>query len=130
MPWFKVDDTLHGHPKSRMADTAAMGLWVLAGAYSCAYKLDGYIPSDYVRTWRGGSKLAATLTACGYWHSVDAECECLPEDRHSDGWYFHDWTDYQMTAEEIERDRNLARQRQRRRRDAIRKLRDKETPDA
>lgn len=114
MPWFKVDDTLHSHPKARRAGVAAMGLWSLAGAYSAAYKLDGLVPSDYVRTWPGGPRLADRLVASGLWDEVD------------DGWRFHDWCDYQMTAEEIERDRDLARNRQKRRRDKLRELRDKE----
>lgn len=126
MPWFKVDDTLHGHPKSRGAGLAAMGLWSLAGAYSSAYKQSGFVPADYVKTWPNGPKLARTLHDWGLWHDDTDACECIPEDRKIGGWYFHDWADYQMTADEIERDRDLARRRQRKRRDALRELRSKE----
>lgn len=44
MPWFKVDDQLHSHPKPRRASLAALGLWTLSGSYSMAYKLDGSHP--------------------------------------------------------------------------------------
>lgn len=30
MPWFKVDDKLHDHHKSRAAKAKAMGVWVMA----------------------------------------------------------------------------------------------------
>lgn len=123
MPWFKVDDTIHSHPKSRGCGLQAMGLWALAGAYSMAYRLDGYVPVDYVRTWPSGARLAQTLVNGGLWHCSDDVCDCLPEARNP-GWYFHDWTDYQMTADEIERDRNNARERQRRRRDQLRQMRE------
>ena len=123
IPWFKIDDTLHSHPKARGCGLPAMGLWSLAGAYSMAYRLDGYVPADYVRTWPGGARLAESLVNGELWHRSDAECDCLPDERKH-GWYFHDWADYQMTADEIERDREHARQRQRRRRENLRTMRE------
>ena len=129
MPWFKIDDTLHSHPKSRAAGAHAMGLWAMSGAYSSAYKLDGFVPRDYVTTWPQGVKLADRLVASNYWHPDGQECDCLPERRRTGGWYFHDWSDYQVSAEEIERDREMARERQRRRREALRQSR-KEGSDA
>jgi len=46
MPWFKVDDALHSHPKTRKAGLAAMGLWVVAGSFSASYMTSGFI-SEY-----------------------------------------------------------------------------------
>ena len=115
MPWFKVDDTLHGHPKARRAGAAAMGLWALAGAYSSAYKEDGFVPDWYAQSWASGKSLAAKLVEVGLWEP--GEKEGVP------GWFFHDWEDYQLTSEEIERDRELARQRQQRLREARRAAR-------
>lgn len=116
MPWFKVDDTLHSHPKARRAGPAAMGLWALAGAYSSAYKLDGFVPDDYVRTWPSGRRLASLLVCAEMWDAGEKDGD--------PGWWFHDWDDYQETSEQIERVRELARERQRRRREAQIKARE------
>lgn len=101
MAWFKIDDTLHSHPKVRRAGAAAIGLWTASGAYSSAYKLDGFVPLDYVTTWPGGRKLAAALVTAGLWEAAES------------GWRFHDWSDYQPSAEEIEAERAATRDRQR-----------------
>lgn len=105
MPWFKVDDQLHSHPKPRRASLAALGLWALAGSYSMAYKLDGFVPGWYVAGHRDGRKHAETLVRVGLWHNaIRAEEE---------GYQFHDWNDYQPTSDEIEAEREAARERQR-----------------
>ena len=109
MPWFKVDDTLHSHPKARRAGLDAMGLWALCGAHSMQYKLDGFTPEWFVSSWRSGVRLAARLVDAGLWRPAERDGE--------KGWEFHDWADYQPTSDEIERDREMARERQRRRRE-------------
>lgn len=117
MAWFKVDDTLHSHPKIRQAGLPAAGLWVAAGAYSAAYNLAGFVPAHYVAGWGSqGVKAAKALVDAGLWEVAADE-----------GWRFHDWEDYQLSAEEIERERELARMRQRRRRDALRESRAERT---
>ena len=103
MPWFKVDDGLHAHPKSRAAGPAALGLWVITGSYSMAYKLDGFAPEWFVETWPRGKKLAEQLVKSGLWEA--AEMNGTP------GWRFHDWLDYQPSAEDIEADRAASRER-------------------
>lgn len=116
MPWFKVDDQLHSHPKSRSAGLAAMGLWTLCGAHAMAYKTDGFVPRWFVVSFTNGSRHANQLVKAGLWEQVE-----------NDGWQFHDWADFQPSSEEIERDRNAARERQRRsrerRRNAIKEAR-------
>lgn len=124
IPWFKVDDTLHSHPKTRRAGLAAMGLWTVAGSYSMAYKTDGFVPTWFVAGLPTGKRLAKQLVDCGLWsHEV----------RDGDpGFIFHDWADYQPSSDEIEADREKARERQRARRQRLREARDKEedvTPD-
>ena len=49
MPWFKVDDTWHSHPKARRASLGAVGLWSMCGSYSMAYKTDGWVPEWFAR---------------------------------------------------------------------------------
>jgi len=115
MPWFKVDDTLHSHPKSRGAGLAAMGLWTLAGSYCSQYVTEGFVPAWFVTGWPNGRKLAGALVTAGLWRS----CERAGEK----GWEFHDWEHYQMTKDEIERDRELNRERQRKFREKRREAR-------
>jgi hypothetical protein len=115
MPYFKVDDMLHSHPKPRRAGLEAMGLWSLAGSHCMAYKLDGFVPTYFVAAWPRGPKLAAQLVSAGLWS--------LGERDGQPGWQFHDWDDVQMTAAEIELDREHSRQRQRRYRDKMRQAR-------
>ena len=105
MPWFKVDDQLHSHPKPRRASLAALGLWTLSGSYSMAYKLDGFVPGWYVAGHRDGRKHADTLVRVGLWENAVRDKE--------EGYVFHDWADYQPTSEEIEAERQASRDRQR-----------------
>lgn len=115
MPWFKVDDTLHSHPKSRKAGLEAMGLWSVSGSYCMAYKTDGFVPEWFVTGWRNGRKLADVLVKAGKWEIGEKDGEA--------GWFFHDWLDYQPSSDEIEKDRENARDRQRKRREHLRQAR-------
>jgi hypothetical protein len=115
MPWFKVDDQLQNHPKTRKAGLAAIGLWTVSGSFSMCYKTDGFVPDWYVAGWPQGRKLADQLVKVGKWE--------IGEKDGDPGWYFHDWLDYQPSADEIEQDRENARERQRKRRAKIRENR-------
>ena len=111
MAWFKSDDGLHSHPKARRAGLESMGLWVVAGTFSSAYKLEGFVPDYLVKSWgRGATKAAARLVEVGLWERADHPVE-------GSGYVFHDWEDYNPTADQIERQRELARDRQRRARE-------------
>lgn len=115
MPWFRTDDTLHSHPKARRAGLPAMGLWVLAGSYSAQYTTEGFVPEWFISAWPQGRRHAATLIEAGLWYASEKDGE--------KGWQFHDWEHYQMTLEEVERDRELNRERQRRFREKRREAR-------
>lgn len=115
MAWFKVDDTLHSHPKVRRAGAAAVGVWAAAGSYCMAYKTDGFVPAWWLDSWgKTGHTSARRLVDAGLWLEVDGDAP---------GYIFHDWEDYQPSSDEIERDRELARQRQRRHREKRRQAR-------
>jgi hypothetical protein len=105
MPWFKVDDTLHSHPKTRRAGLAAMGIWVVAGSYSCQYVTEGFIPDWFISGQKNGHKYGAILVSAGFWirHEKDGE----------KGYLFHDWDHFQMSKAEVEADRAHNRERQR-----------------
>lgn len=115
MPWFKVDDTLHSHPKARRAGMSAMGLWALGGSYASQYVTEGFVPEWFVASWPSGRKLAAELVRAELWRVGEREGEA--------GWWFHDWSHYQPTKEEIERERETTRERQRRWRERSRQAR-------
>lgn len=119
MAWFKVDDTLHCHPKVRRAGAASAGVWVTAGSFCMAYKTDGVVPTWWLDSWgRTGRTAAAALVREGLWEAVDG------------GYRFHDWDDYQPLSDEIEQVREKARERQRKRRQSLAGLtRPEEVPD-
>lgn len=77
----------------------------MAGSHSMAYKTDGFVPAWFVASWRGGIRAAETLVTVGLWEVAERDGEA--------GYQFHDWHDYQPSADEIERDRQRARERQR-----------------
>ena len=87
--WFRVDDKLPSHVKSRRVrkthptkrrDAAPFGLWVLAGAFSD----DGFIPLEVLEDWDDDAEeLADRLVCAGLWE----ECEQAGEV----GYRFHDW---------------------------------------
>lgn len=80
MPWFKVDDTFHSHPKATAASLAALGLWAVAGSWSGGHRQDGLVPDHVVRLLsRGESDLADELVAVGLWR------------RTRGGYRFHQW---------------------------------------
>jgi hypothetical protein len=106
MSWFRVDDTLAAHPKTRRAGLAAMGLWTVAGSWSSQQLTEGFIPDWFVATWPNGKKLARALVVAGYWEDA--------KDGDETGWLFHDWTDANPTAEKEKERRRKARDRQRR----------------
>jgi hypothetical protein len=115
--FFNVDDQFHGHPKARKAGLAAVGLWTVAGSHCRAYKSDGFVPAWFVDGWKA-RRGAAQLVAAGLWHECEQEGE--------QGWRFHDWHDINETADELEKNRQRARDRQRKRRARLQSLRDGE----
>lgn len=97
MTWFKVDDSFHSHPKVLATEPAALGLWVVAGAWSSANLTGGFVPDRALpRLLPDGASLAQELAAAGLWK------------RSKGGYQFHDWTDYNPTAEE-EREKRAKR---------------------
>lgn len=105
MPHFRVDDMLHSHPKARRAGLAAMGLWAMCGSYGMSYKQDGFVPEWFVSGFPGSKKLSEILVSVGLWQPFVKDDE--------PGYIFHDWLDWQPSADEIERDRERQRVRSR-----------------
>jgi hypothetical protein len=108
MPWFKVDDHFHSHPKILATTPAALGLWVVAGSWAAANPTDGFVPLHVLtRLLPDWEPLAAELVDRKLWH------------RSRGGYKFHDWAEFQPTKEEVEHKRKADTERQRRRRARI-----------
>lgn len=111
MPWFRLDDRLHCHPKWVKCSHRARSLWSSAASWAGGQGADGIVPRHMLATWGNTVRDAHELESAGLW------------DAHDDGWVFHNWADFQPTAEQVEADRAAARERQRRARDKARESR-------
>lgn len=103
MPWFRLDDSFHSHPKVISAGNEAVGLFVRCGTYAAEHLTDGFLPKDVVLLYGSGA-LAEKLTGAKLWH------------RTRGGWTIHDYLDYNPSKEAVENEREKAAQRQRRHR--------------
>lgn len=112
MPWFKVDDRLHSHPKCMACSMAARGLWLTAGSWCAGNSHDGIVTRHAVRQLGGTTRQAEELVDAGLWEPYET------------GWRFHDWHHYQPTTEQVEADRAAARERQRKARERAASRRD------
>ena len=99
MPWFKVDDGFHGHPKVVELSLAAVGIWTLAGSWCAKYLTDGVITLRAIERMEGDEALALELVARGLWLEV------------AGGYEFKDWAEYQPLKVAIEAERLAARER-------------------
>lgn len=103
MAWFKADDKLHSHRKTRKLlrsaspkrrDVAPLGLWTAAGTWSADNLTDGFVPADELDSWDDNADvLAARLVAAGLW--VEAEVDGEP------GYRFHDWARHNPDAASV-----------------------------
>ncbi|QKY78996.1 hypothetical protein Jinkies_48 [Arthrobacter phage Jinkies] len=100
MPWFKVDDGFHGHPKVMDLSLAAVGLWTLAGTWCANYLTDGEIPLKVVQRLGGTRRQAKELILSGLWTETRA-----------DVYKFSDWNDYQPTKDSVLTERAKAKER-------------------
>lgn len=108
MPWFKVDDKLHSHPKRLRTSLRAMGLWVVAGSWCSDQLTDGLVPRALLPVLGAKAADAAELVAAGLWE------EC-PE-----GWIFHDWDAQNPSRDAVEARRAEDRERKAQAREARR----------
>jgi len=111
VPWFRLDDSFHSHPKVIAAGNAAIGLYVRCGSYAAEHLTDGFIRQDVALLY-GSAELAETLVRAKLWRRVRG------------GWQMPDYLDYNPSAGQVKQDRKNAAERQRRRRDALMSRRD------
>jgi len=98
IPWFYVDDQLCTHSKAIEAGNAALGLWVRAGSWCRRELKDGEVSADVVRML-GTKAQADRLASSGLW---------MPD---GSGYRFHDWGQWQKTAEQVKAEREATRTR-------------------
>ncbi|QDH85084.1 hypothetical protein SEA_DARDANUS_47 [Gordonia phage Dardanus] len=97
-------------PKRQRA--AAVGLWVLAGAWSARELTDGYVPDFMLAELSGTKALAGCLVDAGLW------------DRLDNGFIFRQWSKYNPTGEQVRSDRRRKADWVARKRSAVRAARE------
>ncbi|ASU83554.1 hypothetical protein CDO52_12830 [Nocardiopsis gilva YIM 90087] len=116
MPWFKIDDSAHSHPKWVKAGNAALGLWARCGSYSAQHLTEGVVPGDVARMY-GTAPQARKLVKVGLWHEAGHDCDRCPQPDAGD-YVMHDFFESgrNTTKAQAEAARDAAAERQRRRR--------------
>lgn len=102
MPWFKIDDGFHGHPKVVELSLPAVGLWTLCGSWCAKYLTDGFVPEKTVTRLGGDVEHAAELVSADLW-----------DEAIGGGYWFRDWADYQPLKVDVEAERAAAQERMR-----------------
>ena len=102
MPWAKIDDMLHSHPKVAQAGLEAMGLFVVGLSWSACYLTDGFIPDYQLPRFGNGNleAIADRLVTAGLWHKVE------------DGYNIHDYLNYNPSGEKVKAERSANAKRQ------------------
>lgn len=89
MPWFKIDDKAHSHPKFMRAGNAALGLWLRCGSYSAQHLTEGIVPGVIAQLY-GTAPQAAKLVKTGLWHQHGHDCPRCPQPGDGD-YVIHDF---------------------------------------
>jgi hypothetical protein len=90
MPWFRIDDKAHTHPKLIKAGNAALGLWLRCGAYAAQHLTDGIVPGVVAELY-GTKPQAAKLVKAGLWHEHGHSCRGACPDPNPGDYVFHDF---------------------------------------
>lgn len=109
MPWFKIDDGFHCHPKVFAAGNAALGLWARLGAYCSDQLTDGFVPDAIAKGYGTRAELTRLVTV--------NMIEQGDHPQYGAGYWLHDYHDYNPTAEKVRADRADAAERQRKSRE-------------
>ncbi|MEV0526001.1 hypothetical protein AB0I66_21430 [Streptomyces sp. NPDC050439] len=115
MPWFALDDGFDTHPKVRKAGNAAVGLFVRLGVHATKHLTEGHLDGAIVRDY-GTAATIRKLVTVGMLHEPGHPCRRCPQPADN-GFYIHDYLDYNKSRAQIEAAREAARKRQQRGRD-------------
>lgn len=102
MVWFRIDDGFYDHPKVFDASDSAIALWTRAGSWAARAPSDGFVPSGILARFCSAPEQASReLVERGLWKRVRG------------GFRFHDWHDYNPSADTIKQKREDAKIRMR-----------------
>jgi hypothetical protein len=121
MPWFRIDDKAHSHPKLMKAGNAALGLWLRCGSYAAQHLTDGIVPGVVAELY-GTKPQAAKLVKAGLWHEHGHDCpDGCPNPAPGD-YAFHDFLEDGRNTSRArhEAERKKARDRQSKHREGAR----------
>ncbi|MEZ3180330.1 hypothetical protein KYY02_17045 [Streptomyces pimonensis] len=121
MPWFRIDDKAHSHPKLIKAGNAALGLWLRCGSYAAQHLTDGIVPGVVAQLY-GTKPQAAKLVKAGLWHEHGHDCpDGCPNPAPGD-YVFHDFLEdgRNTSRARAEAERKKARDRQSKHREGAR----------
>lgn len=121
MPWFKIDDKAHSHPKLIKAGNAALGLWLRCGSYAAQHLTEGIVP-DVVAELYGTKPQAAKLVKAGLWHEHGHDCPHGCPDPNPGDYVIHDFLEdgRNTSRARYEADKKKARDRQAKHREGVR----------
>lgn len=111
MPWFKIDDKAHSHPKFMRVGNAALGLWLRCGSYSAQHVTEGIVPGQIAQLY-GTAPQIAKLVKAGLWHAAGHACPRCPQPDAGD-YVFHDFFEdgRNTSRDRYEEDKQRARDR-------------------
>lgn len=110
MPWFKIDDGFHCHPKVLAAGTPAVGLYVRCGSWAAQQASDGIVPKQVARMY-GTPRMIKALIAAGLWHQKGHDCASCP-DLDANSFAIHEYLDRNPSRVDIEKERKAKSERQ------------------
>ncbi|ONK09491.1 hypothetical protein [Streptomyces sp. MP131-18] len=115
MPWFKIDDGFHCHPKVFAAGTPAIGLYVRCGSWAAQQATDGVVPKQIARLY-GTPRMIKALVDAGLWHQKDHDCESCPE-LDANSYCIHQYLERNPSRVDVDLARKAKSERQQRWRD-------------
>jgi len=102
MDWFKVESGIRNHRKTRLLPrervdvplrTAAMGVWLMAAAWTAKEETDGFVPAEELEPFDPDGVAIKALMTAGYFTEATVKGEI--------GYQLHDWEDRQMTSADL-----------------------------
>lgn len=116
MPWVRLDDGFDDHPKILDLSDQAYRLHVGALCFCARTLTDGFVSTGALRRLVNGGHVSELVDA-GLWEPDGEE-----------GWWIHDFLDYNQSAQQVLEEREKARERQRRARENRRSKPDQDPP--
>lgn len=110
MPWFKIDDGFHCHPKVLAAGTPAVGLYVRCGSWAAQQASDGIVPKQVARMY-GTTRNIKALIDAGLWHQKGHDCPACPE-LDANSYAIHQYLERNPSRVDIEKERKAKSERQ------------------